>query len=298
MRNRILINLVLFIIVALTAGFLFLTDQDTGEKPVERLTTIDPATIEDIRIIRRDLDDLVFRKLQQGWFMLSPYDYYANPQRIQTLLNLLQSVSLTQLDASPGELPRFLLDDPRVSVVFNNQVQVDFGDSSPLGSQRYVKLDDKIHLINEGLFQQLLTSATFFLSPRLIPGNQKINSIIFPDHTLQLQGDNWQVIPEMTISTDKLNDLVNAWNNARALTISEYTGQDAGEKIIIGLEPDKQIEFVIINDTSNLILARPDLALQFHLNEFDTERMWLDQILHPENNEEPGEIMDNPRKDP
>ena len=59
--------------------------------------------------------------------MVTPYNYYANPQRIQTLLHLLQSVSLTQLDTNPDELPRFLLDNPRASVVFNN-VQIDFGD--------------------------------------------------------------------------------------------------------------------------------------------------------------------------
>ena len=298
MRNRILINLVLFIIIALTAGFLFLTSPEEDRKPVVKLTTIDPATIEDIRIIRRDLDDLIFRKLPQGWFMSSPYDYHANPQRIQTLLNLLQSVSLTQLDAEPDELPRFLLDNPRASVVFNNHLQVDFGDSSPLGSQRYVRLNEKIHLINEGLFQQLLTPATFFLSPKLVPGKEKIMSIIFPGHTLQMQAGNWQVMPGVTVSAEKLNDLVNAWENARALTISEYTEQDVAKKLIIGLDQDKQIEFVIVNDPPNLTLARPDLALQFHMNEFDTERMWLDQILHPENNEEPGEIMDNPRKDP
>jgi len=164
MRNRILINLVLFIIVALTAGFLFLTDQDTGERPVERLTTIDPATIEDIRIIRRDLDDLVFRKGPQDWFMSTPYDYYANPQRIQTLLNLLQSISLTQLDFNPDELHRFLLDNPKVSVKLN-ELQIDFGDTSPLGDQRYVKLDEVVDwLIGENAKDPPLHRACRFRS--------------------------------------------------------------------------------------------------------------------------------------
>ena len=127
MRSRLLLNLFLFLVVIGLALFLSRTTNDVNEQDIV-LTSLEPNSINKIKIIRRDLEEIYFSKQGNQWMIQTPYDIAANNMRINTILKLLQAHSYTQLDSNDVELNRFLLDDPVVSIQFDD-TKIDFGDN-------------------------------------------------------------------------------------------------------------------------------------------------------------------------
>jgi len=271
-QSRLLINIVLFLIVAGLAIFLIRQDDSAPTEVDVTLTTFESGSINEISIIRRDLDDIVFIKEGDQWSMQSPFVLPANPVRINTILKILQAYSYAQLDVKDVELKRFILDDPVVSLKLN-ETQIDFGDTSPLGKQRYVLLNETVHLINDSLYQQLLTSPTFFVSPKLLPENNNITALTLPDHQLRQVEGIWMVEPPVDINADKIIQLINAWRDAEAITVRAFSDNASEEKIIVELMSGETIEFVTASKPPRLILARPEFNLQYHISGYDADRL-------------------------
>lgn len=280
MSHRLLINLFLFLAVVVIGILLFVPDNPDIEEDVI-LTDLDPVAVTRITILRAGNEDITFAKQGDRWIMQSPYELPANPVRINTMLGLLQAHSYTQLNQYGLELHRFALDQPAVSVRFND-TQVDFGATSPVGRQRYVRVAETVHLINDSLYEQLQTPATFFLSHKLLPENASVSAIEFPDIELRWQEERWQLLPEQDISADVMARVVNAWQQAQAVSIREYEEAEAHGTITVELREGDPLQFVIVNPAPQLVLARTDLGLQYHLSSHDAEQL----VLQTEENSE------------
>lgn len=279
MSTRLLLNLCLLLLVS-GALLLLLRPEETTTEAEVQLTDLAPASINRIRIDRRDSDSIHFSKQGESWLMEKPYALPANSARISTMLGLLQAHSYTRLPAEDAELYRFALQDPAVSITFNN-TRIDFGDSSPLGETRYVRNDDNIHLVNDSLFQQLQAPASFFLDSRLLPADARITAIHFPEHVLRWQEERWQLTPATEISADRLARIINGWQQAQALSIREYQPAGATDRIRIEFRQQPALEFVIVTPPPQLVLARPDVGLQYHLGRDDAERLFLPATTDP-----------------
>ena len=283
MRSRLLLTLCL--LVAVTGLTLFLV-YGGGKKPEPAevtLTGIRPESINRIRVIRNRQDEISFEKKSGLWMMLHPYQLRASDLRINTMLKLLGAHSYAQYHSKNINLARFLLDQPQVSIKFNN-TRIDFGDTSPLGEQRYVLANNTVHIINDALFQQLQAPATFFLDTRLLPEHTAITAIMLPGHAIRRQQGVWTIAPAVNISADQIVELVNAWRDADAITINKYEDTAQHDTIRVELEQQDTIEFRIVREPPKLILARPDLGLQYHLGDFDAKRMFLKPTTTEQNN--------------
>ena len=283
MRSRLLITLCLLLAVIGLALFLI---RGGGEKPAPTdvpLTRMAAAAINQIRIIRKDQDEIRFEKQSGRWIMQHPYQLRASDLRINTLLNLLNAHSYAQYNSKDTQLSRFLLDQPQVSIEYNG-ARIDFGDTNPLGEQRYVLYNNVVHIINDVLFQQLQAPAYFFINTRLLPERTTITAISLPGHVIRRHQAVWAVEPTSTISADKIVELVNAWRDADAISVSKYEDTTQHDSVRIELEKQASIDFVIVHAPPQLILARPDLGIQYHLGNDDADRMFL-KITTPEQKE-------------
>ena len=289
MRSRLLVNLVLFLIVIGLALFLTRPVNDDIQQ-VTYISDIEPESISNIKITRRDLDDIIFSKINDKWMMQSPYKIAANKVRINSLLRLLKYPSYVQLDKNEVELDRFLLDDPEVSLLLDN-TRIDFGDTSPLGEneQRYILLGNTVHLTNDNIFQQLKTNASFFVSPGLIPGDGNITAIQFPDHRVHLVDGIWQIDPALDISADDIIALVKAWEGAQAVTVRKYIETDQNNQVIIELDQGPPVTFIITSPLPNLVLARPEFNIQYHLSGYDAGRLFPGNYYAPGNQADPAQ---------
>ncbi len=257
MKQRLLINLLLLLCVVGLAIFLITRPEDTVVEEEVILTDVDPEQIHVIHIQKQSQDDIIFQKQGGHWMMQSPYNLPANTARISVMLKLLQAHSYDHFSAADNDLTPFLLAAPAVSIVLND-TRIAFGDTNPLEEKlRYVLIKDTVHLINDSLFRQLRASATFFLSPRLIPPDTSIKSIHLPGMTI----DN----TEGNTLDGAQHQIITAWQNVEAVSIQKYVEVTPIDSIQLQLSTDQVIEFKVIADTPNLILARPDQGIQYHI---------------------------------
>ena len=236
------------------------------------LTNINPDSIDTIQVSRKS-GDILFKKEKNKWFMQKPYHLLANPVRINSMLELLKVHSHTQLNKKDVELNRLKLDAPEVSIRFN-KLRIDFGDTSPLDEQRYVLVDDNVHLINDSLYPQLTASATFFLNNALLPQDSKITAITFPNHTLKQQDGVWKLEPETNLSGDDIIRMVAAWQKLEAISVRAYKKGESSGTIKIEMKNHDPIDFIIVSPPPQLILAREDIGIQYHISGYDTDRLF------------------------
>ena len=272
MHSRLRLNIALFLLAVALTIFLINTGKKGSVVHDVVLTSIDPARITGIKIIRNGNNEIVFNQQKGQWMMQEPYYLSANKFRIDTMLKLLKAHSYTQFDARKVGLERFLLKTPAVSIQFNHD-RIDFGDVSPLGKQRYVLFNNTVHLINDSLYEQLQAPAVFFISPRLLPAEADITAIQLPGYQLRKTADKWNIEPAKTISADKITELVSAWKSAEAITVREYEEKELSGTIRIELSQGDPIEFDIVSVPPQLILARPKLGIQYHINTYDAEQL-------------------------
>lgn len=255
--RRLFINLILLFLVM---GLIVFLDTNQARKvvaPAVTLTNIQPDSIHVIHIKRRDLDDIIFQKQGGNWMMQRPFDLPAHPARMKTMLGLLQAHSYDHFSAPDNDLTPYMLALPAVSLVFND-TEIAFGNVNPLEKKlRYVLLKDTVHIINAGLFHQLRTSATFFLDTRLIPPDASIKAIQLPELNIQNTGTE-------TLS-DAQHQIINTWKQLESISVRKYAEIEAIDTIKIELNTGNFIELIIVSNRPNLILARPERGIQYHI---------------------------------
>ncbi len=266
MSRRLLINLVLLFCVIGLAVFLSTNkEQEIVEQDVT-LTDVHPDSIHIIHIERQDLDDIIFQKQDDHWIMQSPFNLPANPSRIKVMLKLLQAHSYDHFSAADNDLTPFMLAVPAVSIMLND-TRIAFGDINPLDKKlRYVLIKDTVHIINDSLFHQLQTSATFFLNPKLIPPDATIKAIHLPE--LKIENNEGGKMPEA------YHQIIKAWMQVESVYVGKYEEMEPIDTIKLELTSGEIIEFIILSARPNLILARPDTGIKYHISNLDSDSLF------------------------
>lgn len=266
MPRRLLINLVLLFCVIGLAVFLGTNKEQEIIEPDVTLTDIYPDSIHRIHIERRDLDDIIFQKQDDHWHMQSPFNLPANPSRIKVMLKLLQAHSYDHFSAPDNDLTPYMLAVPAVSIVLND-TRIAFGDTNPLNKKlRYVLVKDTVHIINDSLFHQLQTSATFFLNQKLIPPGATIKAIHLPELTIG-NTDSGKV-------TRAHQQIIKAWMHVESVYVGKYEEIEPIDTIKLELTSGEIIEFIILSARPNLILARPDTGIKYHIGNLDSDSLF------------------------
>jgi hypothetical protein len=80
--------------------------------------------------------------------------------------------------------------------------------------------------------------------------------------------DHWQAQPDKPVlSADAIQTLIDAWQNAAALWVKPYAkGTPQGSITVQLTTPAQTLHFDIMARQPELILARPDLGLQYHFS--------------------------------
>ena len=266
MPRRLLINLVLLFCVIGLAVFLGTNKEQEIIEPDVTLTDIYPDSIHRIHIERRDLDDIIFQKQNDHWHMQSPFNLPANPSRINVMLKLLQAHSYDHFSAPDNDLTPYMLAVPAVSIVLNDK-RIAFGDTNPPNKKlRYVLVKDTVHIINDSLFHQLQTSATFFLNQKLIPPGATIKAIHLPELTINNTG-NGKI-------SEAHQQIIKAWMHVESVYVGKYEEIEPIDTIKLELTSGEIIEFIILSARPNLILARPDTGIKYHIGNLDSDSLF------------------------
>jgi hypothetical protein len=268
-------NLALAAVTAALAAAIFLTgDADDAEPPLPPISTLDPASVREIRIVRVAGATIILRRDDSHWTVDGPVTARANPARIQALLALPAEHSRDSIQA-PGDPARFDLDPPAVSVYFDEH-RFDFGGTSPLDERRYVLHDGSVHLLPDHLYFQLVQNPGFFVDSRLLAGLSPPARIELPGRTLWKENGTWTMQPAADSGADSIHDAAVRWESARAISVrTPAEGVPRFQVRVHGERGDTAV-FDVLEAAAGVVLARRDLNVQYHLDPHTASQLLID----------------------
>jgi len=274
MNRRTALNLAL---LAAVAGLAALVYWEPGiERPAElpKLTSLAPADVTQIVIRPQRGAEIRLEKAQGAWMMHAPVAAHANEFRIEALLGITRADSHAQFDAGALDLAKFRLDAP-ATVLRLNDVELAFGGSEPLDNRRYVRAGAAVHLINEDYYYRLQTDYPAFVSNQLLPPQARPVQIRLPEFSVTRAEGGWQLEPaQQPPAPDALNAFVDEWRRAQAVEVDRYEGEAARGALRVSFDGGAApLEFLLLETEPELVLARADLGLRYHLTAEQAQRL-------------------------
>lgn len=266
MASRLWLNLALLLFIAI---LVIIVIYEPGKEPVPaptRLTQLTPATITHIHIKRVTGRDIELVKETDGqWWMHNPYHLPANEFRVQSLLRLAETESLSNHALDQLQPETYGLDQPRAIVTFDRGTQISFGDTEPLQQRRYLQIGDQLHTIIDTFYYQAAANPTIYLNHALLPPTAKILKLVLPDLQLAFKDGQWQRTPSHPeYSTDASIELINTWRHAQALELRASDIKDAKADIEISLaEQPEPLRYKLLKTEDETSLIRLGMGLQY-----------------------------------
>jgi hypothetical protein len=270
MGARNLLNLALVALVIILGLLAYFKPGLQSEPAPRPLTTVvAPDQVSTIHIERNTRDPLTFVKREAHWYLVyGKQELPASGFQLQALLRLLEATSTSHYAADTVDLEVLGLEPPQVTLKIDD-LEILLGNTEALGNRRYALIDTTVHLV-EDRYQHLINAGwTNFVERRLVPAGSIIQTLLLPDMSLRLTNANqWQLSPEKPgVSADSIAQLIDHWNNASALFVRRYDGSQSDETIILGFRDiPETLTFTVTAHTPELILARPDWNIQYHLS--------------------------------
>lgn len=282
MPSRILLNIALFLIIVLLAVYIYETDQlEQASSTSEQLTQLSAEEV--TQIIIRHNQRRIELKLQHGkWHMLEPINIEANSFRIDTLLNMLNTVSHAAYATTEIELDKFGLSEASTSISFND-ISIDYGIVNPINNYRYVRINNTVHLIDDNFYPLLSSQTGTLVARELITADAVIDKLVLPEQTLHRDESGlWH--SSANIGPDAINETLHHWQHSQAFGVHNHMQRESLADISVYLAGNTEpVQFYVTDVEPWLIIARPDLDIEYHFNlEF------YDRLLKPGTVQDPG----------
>ena len=271
MDSRTKLTLFLLCIVAVLATFLISTTTEKEDLAPQSISLIQTNSIKNILIERAGKDSIELSKRNNRWEITSPVRLNANPTRINMILQLPQANSFAQLKPDDINLSTLHLEKPE-TVLHLNDHTFSFGDTEALNDRRYILFNNVVHLIEDQLYHLLRQEPLFFANPKLLREDLALVEIIHPEYRLYKE-DKWLLTTAKQTPVEGAEQLLDAWHKAMAVNIKAYSARESLGTILLNTNEGQTITFFIISREPALILARPDLGVEYHLDDYTQKQL-------------------------
>jgi len=275
MQTRTLLNLGLLGVIAILIAIVIYEPGKQAIPSKPKLTAISKAQVTSLRIHRPDQPDIVLHRQGEHWLLESPYGLPANKYRVQSLLQLVDEDSHSQLSMQGYQAATFQLDKPEGELTINDSVKILFGGKAPLKNLRYVQVGETLHTIQDNYGFLLNGRAELFIDYALLPADSKITRLELPDFTLAKKDDHWQINPKpkQAYSADALPELVNFWQYAQSLEAKPHPEKSSGKKIRISIAEQAPLEFRYEQQADNYYFIRTDKKIRYEVSKDTAEQL-------------------------
>lgn len=272
MKSRILLNLLLFILVAGLSLFIYLKPKN-GSPAAFPLSSLSANTIQHIKIEKAGQPPIEFEMRSGIWFMTRPFSARGDHLKITALLEILSARSPQRFTAD--HLERYELDKPLLTLTLDNQA-FRFGTVNPLSQAQYINTDNAVYMIPTRFFAGALTQPSDFSSKKLLAENEIPTGFDFPDQKFTRTNGTWTSSPvNAKLTQDQLNSFAEEWRMASALISQPYDQSKAMDEFTIHLANGKAISVKTLKRQPELILLRSDENLQYHFSQEVAKRLFL-----------------------
>ena len=261
-RNIVNLSLLIFLIASIA---IFINSRNT-ETDLVRLTSLALNEINEIEI-HKNKHNIIFKKEKDNiWYMEEPYQMKAHQFRVKTLLGLSQKVIRDNYKIDTLDLSDYALDTPRAHITFN-ETDILFGKTNPINNKRYLLAEKKMVLINDQTYPLVSAHASSFINLSLLDNGFQIIKIQTPSTTIQREhNDLWKSFGENNLNADQIQSFLEHWKSAQAFAIHESVEKKTIGTITINSK-NETIVFHVKDDDPWLILSRPELSIEYHLDQ-------------------------------
>lgn len=273
-RGRAVLNLVLLALACGLGAFIWLTA--SSPKPAAaRLTDLDIGQVSKLRVQRHGRAALTLHRSDAGWRLVAPVELPADPARVEALLGLARARVHEAFRAAGNDLSEFGLEPP-VARVWLDDLEIDFGDTESLNGWRYVLVGPDVHLITDAFFHHLLATPVAFADPSLVSAGRQPTAVLVSAPVLRMLGeDGASGLPGGDLRHSSAAHLA-AWSNARASGVRALDPSRSWvDGVEIALSGELKLRFRVADGDHELLFARPDWQLQYHVPRAAARRLLL-----------------------
>jgi Domain of unknown function (DUF4340) len=277
MKSRMIVNLLLLlgiVVLGLIARF------EPGIKPpvlTPAITALKADDVHRIHINRPVRDDLVLqRQSSRNWEIERAVPLPADDFKVRALTRLVEQQPLRSYAADDMDLAALQLAPPYATAIFN-ETAIEFGSLEPIDSLRYVRVRDHVYLIPDNYLPLLETGFTQFVRLRLFDDKARIASVRIPDLAITRTGSEWTVDPQQSVSADVIQQFIDIWQDASAISIQPADPGQSGEEVTIGLRDRAEpVMLQVISRQPELVLSRPAWGIQYRMGNRSEALLTLD----------------------
>ena len=262
MTRALWLNAILVAVVAALGAYVYF--KPPGETAAEyTLSTLKPQEIRAISFERSGVAPLLLEKRQDGWHISSPFPARADALRVQQMLAIADAKSSHQLPAT--QLERFELDRPLARLTLAGQA-FSFGMVIAMTREQYVLSGDVVYTLHPRYGAALPARPAEAASHQLFAADEAPLRIELREFTVEQRGGNWTLTPNAAeISQDDLVRWVDGWRLASALRVEPQARGRTAPDVRVRLKSGGGFTLGVLARQPELVLARSDEKLQYHL---------------------------------
>lgn len=274
MKSRWLLNLVLLVLVAGIAAFLYLRP-----KPVEKteqsftISNLDPKSFSRLSVEYPAKKPMRFEKHGDRWVMTEPFQGRADLASVGRILSLAMASSKEKQPAT--DLAKFGLDNPSLKVKIDDH-EFRFGMFHPISGDQFVAYGDSVYVLPNLYSESASTQPLEMMDKHILEEDEQIAGFDFSQLeqwesvrlNLDIQKDGkWKVTPEKSKpSQDELNDWFSSnWSNLTANSVEPITLDGKPHPYVtLKLKNGKTLRLIKMQESPELLLVREDHHMQYH----------------------------------
>jgi hypothetical protein len=271
MSSRWIINLLLLVAIGALILVAYFEPGLDEQAEAPAITRLKKDQLNRIHLNRPVRDDLVLvRTAARGWIIERTPELPADDYQMNALQRLAEQKAVRSYPAAELDLAQLQLDPPYATAILNDTA-IEFGNLDPLQGLRYVRIADQVHLIDDLYLHLIEASYTQFVRRRLFADNTRFTHIKLPAFSITDTEQGWTVEPQQAVSADTLQQFIDRWQNATGLNVqaadSTTEGEEAGSVELIQADSGHSIKLVISAREPELVLAHPELGIQYRMGE-------------------------------
>lgn len=264
--RRWLINYVLILLIVVFTYIGNKFNVQTGFQPDNRIIKLKAQDIVSLSFQTAD-ENLQLSKVDGNWQVDSPIIWYANNIAVERILDIVNAQTDSRLPSNEIDLSTLGLQFPKAILKLNDQ-QILFGTTNNIGERRYLQIDDTVYLLRDRYLPFITQGVNGLIDRRLLPKAMPLQSLSLADLKINKNETGDWVSEKNELTIDQTNQILNNWQSLEANRIQTYqTEQTPRQKLVASLEAGGKIEFYVLAISPQLVIARPDLGLQYHFNQ-------------------------------
>ncbi|MBA3695261.1 MAG: DUF4340 domain-containing protein [Methylotenera sp.] len=278
MKKRWLLNLVLLCVVASLVAFLYLRPKHAVEQDaVYELSNYKLSEFNGISIEFPTKAPVTFEKVDGLWRYTAPYKTRADQASVQRIMSIIAAKSKEKIVST--DLEKFGLNHPLIKLKLlrdkENAEEFLFGTHNPVTDEQYISHHGTIFLIPNIYAEAVSTQTMEMVDKSPLASLEKVAGFDF-SHLEQWESDRLQLdivdgkwkasIAKAKPQQDELNEWLDfSWVHNLAKSVEFYVPErkTSYPSFEVKLTNGKKIHFDKIQESPDLILARPDEGIMY-----------------------------------